>query len=88
MTFQKIWSIILNQVKLALEEIGVRLFGEDWCTIVRVSNPVTQRLTVFSEDASVFKKIAAFFFVKRLFSFFEQHKFLSLSSTKLLYYGK
>jgi hypothetical protein len=36
-------------------------------TIVWVSNPVTQRLTVFSEDASVSKKNLSFFSPGRAF---------------------
>ena len=37
-------------------------------TMVWVSNPTTQRLTVFSEDASVSKKIMLFFSFSRWFN--------------------
>ena len=47
---------------------------EDWVTFVPVSNPVTQRLTVISEDASVSKKNYRFFSPGGLF--------VSINSTK------
>ncbi len=58
-----------------LEEIGSTVSSEGRLgTFVPVSNPVTQRLTVFSEDASVSKKNYAFFFGGRFNSFDKQHK--------------
>jgi len=52
-----------------LFETGKFYFGGDWVRysggigtrVIRVRNPMTQRLTVFSEDASVSKKIIHFF---------------------------
>ena len=55
---------------------------EDWVRLFRgVSNPVTQRLTVFSEDASIFKKIYSFFSLSGLILSLNSLKY-SLTSNK------
>jgi hypothetical protein len=56
------------------EEIGTVSSEGRLGTFVPVSNPVTQRLTVFSEDASVSKKKWAFFFGEKLSYFDKKHK--------------
>jgi hypothetical protein len=66
--------IKLKSVKLLWRRLGTVYSEGRLGEFVPVSNPVTQRLTVFSEDASVSKEKYFFFFAGRCLSFDKQHK--------------